>query len=276
MVRVACLQTTAQPTFAEAWDEIVKYLRQARNEGVEFLFLPEYCGGLKSENGLLAPPAAPETDHPILASLVEWAHSNKVWVLVGSIAVRGKELIKNRSYLIDAEGQILARYDKIHLFDIQLSEELTYRESAVVEAGKEAVVVDTCLGLLGMSVCYDLRFPQLYRDLAQNGAQVLTIPAAFIKKTGEAHWHVLNRARAIENGAFVVAPCSVGNIPGGGSSYGHSLIVDPWGQVIADGGGEPGVVWADIDSNLANETRGKIPSLKHGRDYNCKVIDNQA
>ncbi|MCY4446046.1 MAG: carbon-nitrogen hydrolase family protein [Rhodobacteraceae bacterium] len=273
MVKIACLQVSPRPCFASAWEEINSYLNHAIDHSAQFILLPEYCGGLKTENGLLKPPAALEDDHPILAKLIAVARENRVWVLIGSIAVNHGELIKNRSYLINDHGQILARYDKIHLFDIQLSEKQIYQESAVVDPGSEAVVVDTCIGQLGMSVCYDLRFPQLYRTMCQRGAQVLTIPAAFLKKTGEAHWHVLNRARAIENGAYVIAPCAVGPIPGGGHSYGHTLVVDPWGKVVMDGGNEPCVKFAHIDTNLVNQTRHRIPSLRHDRDYNCTVID---
>ena len=268
MVKVACLQLAPRASFKEAEEEIEVHFQSAVDKGAEFIFLPEYCGGLTSRNGLLAPPVAREENHPVLHQLQTRAQNDNVWVLCGSIAIEGtNELFRNRSFVIDNHGGIVARYDKIHLFDIKLSETLEYRESAVVEPGGQAVIAQTCIGALGLSVCYDLRFPKLYRDLAQNGASILTVPAAFIKTTGQAHWHVLNRARAIENGAFVVSPCAVGDIPGGGASYGHSLIIDPWGQVLADGGDSPGVIMAEIDIEKAREMRQKIPSLGHDRKY---------
>ena len=268
MTKVACLQLSPRASFKEAEAEFLPHFRSALELGTEFIFLPEYCGGLKSEKGLLAPPVETEENHPILQKLLELANQEKVWVLCGSIAIEGSnELFRNRSFVINDHGEIVARYDKIHLFDIKLSDTLEYRESAVVEPGGSGVIAQTCMGALGLSVCYDLRFPHLYRDLAHQGADALTVPAAFIKTTGEAHWHVLNRARAIENCAFVISPCAVGDIPGGGCSYGHSLIIDPWGKILADGGDEPGVITADIDIEKSGEMRQKIPSLSHDREY---------
>lgn len=256
------------PDVASAVTEAMELVETAVGAGAEFVALPEYCGGLKSVDGLYAPPTFPEVSHPVLAALREACAKNSVWMLIGSIAVDGpRGKIKNRSYLIDRFGNIQSRYDKVHLFDVRLSDEEVYQESAVVEGGNEAVLTDTPAGRIGQTICYDLRFPNLYRDLAQGGAEVLTVPAAFTKKTGEAHWHVLNRARAVENGAFVIAPCAIGPIPGGGESYGHSLIVDPWGKVIADGGTLPGVVQAKIDLDEVAQARAKIPSLTHDRKF---------
>lgn len=268
MTQVACLQLAPRASFEEAETEILTYFPAAAKMGAKFIFLPEYCGGLKSENGLLAPPVAKEENHPILQKLLELAKQEQLWVLIGSIAVEGTgKLFRNRSFVINDQGKIVTRYDKIHLFDIKLSEALEYKESAVVEPGSKGVIAQTNVGALGLSVCYDLRFPQLYRDLAQTGADVLTVPAAFIKTTGEAHWHVLNRARAIENCSYVISPCAVGDIPGGGQSYGHSLIIDPWGTVLADGGNKPGIITANVDIAKAREMRQKIPSLGHDREY---------
>lgn len=240
----------------------------AATAGADVVALPEYCGGLKSENGAFAPPVFGEADHPMLAELRAFARGRSIWVLVGSIAVAaaGPKFL-NRGYVIDPDGDIRGRYDKIHRFDVTLSETQTYRESDVVEAGAALSLTDVAGARVGHTICYDLRFPGLYRDLAQAGAEVLAVPAAFTKTTGEAHWHILNRARAIENGAFVVAPCAVGPVPGGGESYGHSLIVDPWGRVLADGGGLPGVVQTKIDLDQVAEARARIPSLSHDRPY---------
>ena len=173
----------------------------------------------------------------------------------------------NRGFMIDDSGRIAGRYDKIHLFDIQLSETQVYRESATVEPGAQAVVHDTPYARIGHTICYDLRFPGLFRELAQAGSEVLACPAAFTKPTGQAHWHILNRARAIENTCFVVSACAIGPIEGGGESYGHSLVVGPWGDVIADGGEIPGVVHARLDLDLVGEAAGRIPSLEHDRDF---------
>lgn len=276
-LEIACLQTRPMPDFASALEEAIPLANAAVQAGAKFLFLPEYCGGLKSEGAALMPPSAPETRHPVLAAMREFAAENRVWILLGSIAVDdAKGKILNRGYVIDDQGEICSRYDKIHMFDIQVSEAEVYRESAVVSPGNRAVVVDTPFGWIGYSICYDLRFPQLYRDLAQAGAEIICVPAAFVKKTGEAHWHVLNRARAIENGAFVISPCAIGPVPGGGEAYGHSLVVDPWGEVIADGGEKPGMVRAVVDLEKVGEARGRIPSLSHDRPFISSSPDASA
>lgn len=267
-LHIACLQTRPMPDFQSAMDEAMPLAESALKAGAKFICLPEYCGGLKSENGLFRPPAAPEADHPFLNAFRQFAADNSVWVLVGSVAVPGEgEKFLNRGFLLDDRGTICARYDKIHLFDIQLSADEVYRESALVEPGCEAVLAEIPGGNLGMSTCYDLRFPHLYRSLAKAGADILAVPAAFTKKTGQAHWHVLNRARAIENGAFVVAPCAIGPVEGGGEAYGHSLIIGPWGEIIADGGEQPGFIHAEIDLDEAAAARGRIPALSHDRPF---------
>jgi predicted amidohydrolase len=263
-LKVACLQTRPQPGFKSALSEALTLAEKAANAGAELLALPEYCGGLKTEGTALSAPSAPEAEHPVLGGLKDFAATRGVWILVGSVAVTGPcGKYKNRSFVIDDNGQIRARYDKIHMFDIQLSEREVYHESASVSPGKQAVISDLLGCKIGHSICYDIRFPALYRDLAQSGAEILVVPAAFTKKTGEAHWHVLNRARAIENGAFVVAPCAIGRVEGGGESYGHSLIINPWGAVLADGGDLAGVVQATIRIDEVAVARSRIPSLSH-------------
>jgi len=269
---IACLQTRPMPDFESATGEALALARRAADDGAELLCLPEYCGGLMTRDGVILPPAAPEGSHPVLAALRGFAAEAGVWMQIGSVAVDGPPnttggTIINRGFLVDAGGVIRARYDKIHMFDIQLSEAEVYRESTYVTAGTEAVVEDTPWARIGHTICYDLRFPGLYRDLAQAGAEILTVPAAFTQKTGEVHWHVLNRARAIENGAFVVSACAHGPCPGGGATYGHSLIVNPWGRVLADGGEGPGVVQATIDLDEVAAARARIPSLSHDRHY---------
>ena len=267
-VRIGCVQTRPLATFDEAIEEARRIAGDAVAAGAELVCLPEYCGGLKSEGGLLVPPAAPEAQHPVLDALRGFASESRVWMLIGSVAVDGPgDLLINRGYVVDDRGEIRARYDKIFLFDVDLSPTQQYRESAVVAPGEHAVVVDTPWGRLGMTICYDLRFSQLYRALAQAGAEILAVPAAFTKVTGEAHWHVLNRARAIENGAVVVAPCAVGAVPGGGAAYGHSLVVSPWGEVLADGGDGVGYIVATVDVESVATARGRIPSLRHDRQF---------
>lgn len=265
---IACLQTRPMATFEAAIAEATPLAEAAVQAGADMVFLPEYCGGLASDGGRLVPPAAPEQGHPVLAAFQELAAKLQVWINVGSIAVTGPAgRILNRGYMLDDRGGIRGRYDKVHLFDVDLGQGQRFRESATVTPGAEAVLHDTPFAKVGHTICYDLRFPQLYRSLAQAGADVLACPAAFTKTTGEAHWHVLNRARAIENGAFVVSACAIGAIPGGGESYGHSLIVSPWGEVIADGGTLPGVVHAQLDLSLVEDARAKIPSLSHDRPF---------
>lgn len=266
---IACLQTRPMPDFQTALDEAVPLADAAVQAGADFLFLPEYCGGLRSEGSALVPPSAPEAQHPFLKAFQDYAADKRVWIMLGSIAVTGPDnKIINRGYVIDDVGHIRSRYDKIHLFDIQISETEVYRESAYVVSGGRAVMIDTPFGRIGHTICYDLRFPHLYRELAQAGAEILCVPAAFTKKTGEAHWHVLNRARAIENGAYVIAPCAIGTVEGGGEAYGHSLVINPWGEVLADGGTIPGVVQASVDLDKVAETQARIPSLSHDRPFN--------
>ncbi len=267
-LNIACLQTRPQPDFESALGEALGLAEQAADDGARFLALPEYCGGLQSRGARIVPPSAPEQSHPVLAGLREFAAERRVWLQVGSVAVVATGgRISNRGFMIDDCGSIRSRYDKIHMFDIRLSRDKEYRESDTVTPGSEAVLTETPWGLIGHSICYDLRFPGLYRDLAQAGADILTIPAAFTKTTGEAHWIVLNRARAIENTSFVVSPCATGKVPGGGECFGHSVIVNPWGEILADGGTEPGVVTAEIDLGEVSDARRRIPSLDHDRSY---------
>ncbi len=270
--KIACLQTRPMPDFDAALSEALDLAGRAVSSGATFLFLPEYCGGLKADGPRLVPPVANEKDHPFLLEFMQFAQLHKVWILIGSLAIdAGNGKFINRGFLIDDHGQKAGSYDKIHLFDIQLSDDQVFRESATVEPGNQLVVYDTPFGRIGHTICYDLRFPQLYRALAQAGADIICVPAAFTKPTGEVHWHVLNRARAIENGVYIVAPCAVGSVPDGGETYGHSLVVDPWGKIEADGGEDAGVVLATIDLEKVEAARARIPSLQHDREFECRL-----
>ena len=265
---IACLQTSPKPDFQSALEEAIVLAEESIEAGADFIALPEYCGGLITEGSAITPPFATEENHPVLIGLREFAKKRKKYLLIGSIAVTGPAgKILNRSYIVDEFGNIISRYDKIHLFDIKFSEKESYCESTTVSGGQKAVICETPLGCFGQTICYDLRFPHLYRKLSQAGAQILVVPAAFTKKTGEAHWHVLNRARAIENGAFVVAPCAVGKVEGGGESYGYSLIINPWGEILADAGSDSGLINANIDLEEVNSARMRIPSLRHDKSF---------
>ncbi len=275
-LHIACLQTRPMPTMETALSEALPLAEAAARAGAEMLFLPEYCGGLASEGARLCPPSAPEQSHAFLEGVRGFATKHGVWVSIGSIAVDGPDdKVVNRGYMIGPDGGVFGHYDKIHLFDVDLSAGATYRESDTVRPGDTAALYETPLGKIGHTICYDLRFPGLFRDLAQAGAEILICPAAFTKMTGEAHWHILNRARAIENTAFVVSACAVGAVPGGGESYGHSLVVSPWGEVLADGGDIPGALHAQIDLDQVGETAGRIPSLSHDRIYTVSTTDRR-
>lgn len=267
-LHIACLQTRPMPTMEAALSEALPMAEAAVRAGAQMLFLPEYCGGLATDGARLSPPSAPEATHPVLAGLRALAARRGVWVSVGSLAVDGPGgRIFNRGYMLGPAGEIAGRYDKIHLFDVDLGPGARFRESDTVVPGTRAVLHDTALARVGHTICYDLRFPGLFRTLARAGAEIIACPAAFTRQTGEAHWHVLVRARAIENTCFVVAPCAVGPVPGGGESYGHSLVVSPWGEVLADGDGIAGVIHAQIDLDEVPRTAARIPSLRHDRAF---------
>jgi predicted amidohydrolase len=207
-----------------------------------------------------------EQSDPGLAAFRELASELGIWLLIGSLAIKlSDDKLANRSFLINAQGEVAARYDKIHMFDVDLPNGESYRESKNYQPGITAMVAETPWGALGMSVCYDLRFPNLYRELAQAGAKMLTVPAAFTRTTGQAHWHILLRARAIESGCFVFAPAQCGIHADGRETFGHSLVVAPWGEILSDGGEAPGIIMADIDLSRIKTARSAVPSLNHDR-----------
>jgi deaminated glutathione amidase len=247
---------------------VLAAIDQAKRAGADYVQTPEMTNVLESRRDrLLANIVADEND-PTLATLREVARKLAIYVHIGSLAIKASpEKAVNRSFLIDRKGEIVARYDKIHMFDVDLAGGESYRESNTYRAGELAVVADLPWGRLGLTVCYDLRFPALYRALAEAGVSFFSIPSAFTRQTGEAHWHVLLRARAIENGCYVFAAAQGGKHESGRETFGHSLIVDPWGRILAEGGTEPGVVLAEIDPAQVAAARAKIPSLHHGRRF---------
>jgi predicted amidohydrolase len=266
--QLACVQNSAVAEVARNIEICARLTREACDRGAQIVCLPEYFSGVALRDGLLHPAAFPEDRHPVLQAFADLARDRRVWLLLGSLGVTSSDgRIFNRAYLLDRGGRVAARYDKIHMFDVELAAGQPLRESATIAPGDHAVTADTELGRIGFSICYDLRFPQLYRRLAQAGAEILTVPAAFTRMTGEAHWHVLNRARAIENGCFVAAPCQFGTLPGGAECFGHSLIVDPWGRVLADGGDGEGVILAEIDLAQLHAARARIPAISHDRAF---------
>ena len=265
---VACIQTNSGRDLEPNIDAAETLIREAREAGADFILLPENVGMLEPDDTLQREKAQPERGHPAVDAFSRTAKELGVWLLVGSVSVKlPGDKVANRSMLMDPTGQIVARYDKIHLFDVDLENGETYRESATIEPGKHAVVASTPWGRLGMTICYDLRFPHLFRSLAHQGADFLSIPAAFTRTTGQAHWHVLQRARAIENGCYVFAPAQCGEHAEGRQTFGHSLIVDPWGTILAEGADDVGVILAEVDPAKVGEARGKIPSLSHDRPF---------
>lgn len=249
-------------------DAAVKLVGEAKKAGADYVQTPEMTNIMEvSREKLFNTIAAEETDIS-LAALRDLARKLSLYIHVGSLAIKvSPDKAANRAFLIDPKGEIVARYDKIHMFDVDLANGESYRESRNYRAGELAVVTDLPWARFGISVCYDLRFPSLYRALAEAGSSVLTIPSAFTRQTGEAHWHVLMRARAIENGCFVLAAAQGGTHENGRETFGHSLAVDPWGRVIAEGGTEPGVIMAEIDPAAVAAARARIPSLQHGRRF---------
>ena len=249
-------------------DAVLAAVGEAKEAGADYVQTPEMTNIMEvKRERLFANIVADESD-PTLATLREVARKLGIYIHIGSLAIKASpEKAVNRSFLIDRSGEVVARYDKIHMFDVDLAGGESYRESNTYRPGELAVVADLPWGRLGLTVCYDLRFPALYRALAEAGATMLTVPSAFTVQTGEAHWHVLNRARAIENGSFLFAAAQCGKHESRRETYGHSLIVDPWGRILAEGGVEPGVVMAEIDLGEVAKARSRIPSLQHGRRF---------
>jgi predicted amidohydrolase len=273
--RVGLIQMRSGRTPQTNMDAAAELIGEAKTGGADYVLTPEMTNLMEMSREKLFATIVPEENDATLATFRDLARALGIYVHVGSLAVKvAPEKAANRSFLIDRKGDIVARYDKIHMFDVDLTGGESYRESRSYRAGELAVVSDLPWGRLGLTICYDLRFPALYRALAEAGATFLAIPSAFTRQTGEAHWHVLMRARAIENGSFVFAAAQGGDHENGRATFGHSLVVDPWGNVLAEGGTEPGVVLADVDPAQVATARARIPSLQHGRRF--EVIEPMA
>ena len=264
----ACVQTTTGRDIAENIETAGAMVRDAAKAGADFVLLPETVNLMERDRRARQEKIDADGGDAGLEGFRAVARETGVWLLVGSLVKRNEDgKAANRSFLIDPGGTVKAHYDKIHMFDVDLGGGEVHRESNAYEAGSRAVTADLPWGTLGMTVCYDLRFPRLYRTLAQGGAEFIAVPSAFTRSTGEAHWQVLLRARAIENGCYVFAPAQCGEHENGRKTFGHSLIVDPWGEVLADGGEEKGFVAAAIDPARVAEARAKLPSLTHDREF---------
>ena len=265
--RVAILQAQSGIDPAINATRLTAAVREAKAGGAAMLFTPEMSGMLDRDRERAMKTARSEDDDVVLAVVRDAAAEAGIWVHLGSLAVQGEGgRLANRGFVIDAAGEVRARYDKIHLFDVDLAGGESWRESAMYQPGREAVIVQgTPVGVLGLTICYDLRFPALFERLSEAGAEVIAVPAAFTVPTGKAHWQVLMRARAIEAEWFVIAAAQAGRHEDGRDTYGHSLVVDPWGEVVMEMGGEPGLAFAEIDLDRIAEVRGRIPVHEHRR-----------
>ncbi|WP_375464477.1 carbon-nitrogen hydrolase family protein [uncultured Methylobacterium sp.] len=269
----ACVQMRSGRNAAANRDAAVAGVREAAARGAHYVQTPEMTSLVERDRARLFDVVRSEGEDETLSALRDAARETGTVVQVGSLAIRAGGKIANRGFLIDAEGAVTARYDKLHLFDVDLPSGERWRESATYAGGVCAVVAPTPWAEIGLGICYDIRFPALYRALAEAGASVLTAPACFTKQTGEAHWHVLQRARAIETGSFMISAAQGGRHEDGRETYGHSLIVDPWGRVLADAGGcEPGVILAEIDLSAVADARGRIPALEHAKPFTVERV----
>src|ERR687897_1165684 len=268
----ACAQMRSGRDPLKNRDDVVALIREAAGQGAHYVQTPEMTSLVERSREALFEKIGPQERDPTLAGLREVAREKGVCVHIGSLAILAGEKVANRAFLIGPQGEIVASYDKVHLFDVDLPNGESWRESRTYSGGDRAVVAETPWGYLGVTICYDVRFPALYRALAEAGASFLSAPACFTKQTGEAHWHVLQRARAIETGSFMISAAQGGRHEDGRETFGHSLIVDPWGRTLAEGGTEPGVILAEIDVGLVTEARGRIPTLKNARPFRVEAV----
>jgi predicted amidohydrolase len=264
-LRAACAQMRSGRSVPANVDQAVRLVREAAHAGAQLVQTPEMSSLVERDRERLFAAIVPEERDAMLAAMRALAREAGLWLHAGSMAILVGDKVANRGFLIDPAGEVVARYDKVHLYDVDLPNGESWRESRTYTGGCEAVVAETPFGGIGLGICYDVRFGHFYRQMAEAGADILTAPACFTKQTGEAHWHVLQRARAIEFGAFMISAAQAGPHEDGRETFGHSLIVDPWGRVLADGGTEPGIIVADLDMAAVAAARQRIPTLRHAR-----------
>ncbi len=265
---VACIQLRTGNDVADNIKTVTGFIREAAAKGADYIITPETSHLMEMNSKRLFASTAHESEETAIQLFADLAAELKIWLHIGSLAIKLSDTkVANRAYVFTPEGKIAATYDKLHMFDVDLSGGESYRESKNYQPGNKAVTVDMPWGRVGLTICYDLRFPQLYRTMAQNGAGYLTVPAAFTKNTGKDHWHILLQARAIENGCFVFAPSQGGTHENGRKTYGHSLIISPWGDILAEAGEDPGIIMAKIDPALIVEARTRIAALQHDRQF---------
>lgn len=263
-VKTALIQLRSGRDMARNVADASALIREAARKGARFVLTPEMTNILETDRERLKGLARPEAEDEAVRAFADLARELQIWLLIGSLALKGPgEKLLNRSLLFSPDGTVSARYDKVHLFDVDLPNGQVLRESAAYEAGRPVPLVPLPFATVGLTICYDVRFPHLYRGLAKEGAEILTVPSAFTKVTGEAHWHVLLRARAIETGSFVLAPAQAGLHECGRETFGMSLAVSPWGEITAEGGQEPEIVMTEIDRNEVRKARRRIPVLRH-------------
>lgn len=267
-LRVGCIQLNAGSDLPANLQAAALAVRKAAGQGARLICLPEYCALLDGSGRVMREGSPPEPEHSALPAFAGLAQETDAWLLIGSLTVKLEDdRMANRAYLLSNTGEIVARYDKIHMFDVTLPNGKVIRESSAYRPGERAVLAHTPWGPLGLTICYDVRFPHLYRALAKAGATMLVVPSSFQRETGPAHWHTLLRARAIESAAWVIAPAMCGDHANGRSTYGHSLVIDPWGKIVGELEDQPGVLIADIDLEQATKVRAMLPSLQHDRDF---------
>jgi predicted amidohydrolase len=261
----ACVQMRGRRDPSTNCDDAVRMIREAASRGATFVQTPEISNLVDRDRETMMRSLFTEDKDPMLQAFQALARELRITIHAGSLSIKNGDKVANRAFVISSSGDVAARYDKIHLFDVDLANGETWRESNTFTGGSEAIVVDIPHAKLGVSICYDVRFPYLFRALADHGATLLSAPACFTKQTGEAHWSVLQRARAIENGAFMISAAQAGLHEDGRETYGHSMIVDPWGRVLAEGDDKPGLIFAEIKTDAVTEARNRIPALRHTR-----------
>jgi predicted amidohydrolase len=273
VIRAGLVQMRSGCDMARNARDAADLIREAKGQGAQFVLTPEMTNIIEPDRPRLFAIARPEAEDGSVSHFSSLAEELGIWLNIGSLALKGKAgKLVNRSLLFAPDGGIAARYDKIHLFDVDLPTGESLRESHAYEGGSSAVLVETPLAPIGLTICYDVRFPHLYRSLARAGAKLFTVPSAFTVPTGRAHWHVLLRARAIETGSFVLAAAQGGTHESGRETYGHSLVVSPWGEVLAEAGTGPGIIMADIDLALSDQARSRIPALSHDRAVDLSIL----